>query len=467
MSRNHFFCDRSIERVATSLNERGQGIYFEPGYGPIYANDWLPGERALLKIVDERSTYAYAHLRHRINDHPQRQSPPCPLFTCCGGCQLQHLNDDAQRAWKIEYLQGLLQKEGLDIGLEPMVYLENHGYRHKLLLPFQRKQGRVEAGFFKPGTHEITPLVSCVGEQIVATSCFVQTPELNALVETTVKILSEMQVEMVDETGNLEAARAIFRYLFARQSYGNSSVHITFGVTALDDVWAVIAKKICVALSGFVNVVGAFVIVQPRLDNRLLIGEHHHIFGEHQLQERILGLEFAIDPISFFQVNPKMAELIWKQMGSWLKDRGIVSILELYCGSGVLSTWLAQQGFRVLGLERDKNAVESAKRLASRYIGENGHAEFLEYDLETGILNFEAIWEAVIVNPPRKGLGESTLQFLHQHPVSTLIYMACGVKALARDLKKLQTMGFFVEVICPYELFPQTSHFETLVLLKR
>lgn len=454
---------QSLRVQCQSINESGQGQAqvlcndVSSNYKKIFAYNWLPQEWAVLQIIKERPGYALANIVQRQSDHPLRAQPACPVFGICGGCQIQHSSYDLQLQIKHDYLKQLL----LDAFLEPDKILrpihpsQPWRYRYKLIVPFQMIQGRLEAGFYATSSQTVVP----------TDACKVQTRALELVWQKVLELARELQVQAPCDISNESERSARLLYFFARESTVGQQVHVTFIVDRWDKQWQILAQRLYEAPleEGLVVGVGALVRTGSK-DNKLLHGLRHHLIGKPFLRQQVLGISLECDPLAFFQVNPLLAERVWQQMLDELQKRCCVHILELYCGCGVLSLCLAKHHMHVRAVDIDAKAIEWAKKQA-KVLGLD-HLHFYEEDAQLFIKGLQHHVDAIVVNPPRKGLPANFIECLTKARPRVVLYMACGQPALIRDAKLMQEAGYKLMAILPYDLFPQTMHLESLAIFE-
>jgi len=208
--------------------------------------------------------------------------------------------------------------------------------------------------------------------------------------------------------------------------------------------------------------------INPQVTNVILGPETKVLWGAEYLLDAIGHLRYAVSPASFFQVNPLETKVLYDLVVQNLQLAGDETVLDLYCGAGTIGLYLASQAGKVIGVETVRAAVEDARRNAEL----NGitNAEFYagraEEVLPQLIQEYTAI-DAAVVDPPRKGCDPMVLEALAEADVPALVYVSCNPATLARDLSYLAGLGYKAGPIQPVDMFPWTSHVETVVLMSR
>ena len=209
-------------------------------------------------------------------------------------------------------------------------------------------------------------------------------------------------------------------------------------------------------------------IENRREDNVILDGKEYILYGEPYIEEELLDCRFRISARSFFQINPYATKLLYAKALEFAGLTGRETVIDLYCGTGTIGILAAKHAKKVYGIEIVADAVKDAKVNARINGVEN--IEFLNMDASHGaqaVLRSKIKADAVIVDPPRKGCSRDTLDAIVKIAPKRLVYVSCDPATLARDVKILMENGFSLEKIQPVDMFPQTVHVETVVLMTR
>lgn len=445
-----FFCRCS------EINEKGQGVGKTQEGFLVFASNWLPGEGAWLRPVQKRANYIVAEVESFKETSSDRVQPFCPHFSKCGGCQLQHMSQEAQHRYKSKTLVAHCSKEGLDLPDIEWVKGSTRGYRTKLILPIEWVEGSdiARVGFYQTHSQIIEPLQSCP----------VHSSILDKVVQNAPLWLEKWAQGWPAEFKKKNSPWKSLYFLYARQTGLDSSVHIALGLreSLHWPQWALFLETL---IAKDIPLHGLSQVIQSEKNNVWLEGTRQFVRGSPWMSVEQKGYRFDVDPFAFQQVNPEMAKKIREKIMLWISQVNPTAFLELYCGAGLLSNALAfETGVRVVGVDTLEANIESAKRNAQEM---GSGAEFICEDalkwVKKNACEDFSIW---MVNPPRKGLAEPLIDLIKEKGPEYLIYMACGQKALARDAKILESF-YKIEVFEAYDMFSQTVHFETLSLWKR
>jgi len=323
--------------------------------------------------------------------------------------------------------------------LDPMVFpcqpcATPFAYRNKMQLPV--RNGKM--GLFARKSHSLVEIEGCV-------------------------IHSSLGEEALRVASNILSAHSSLdhlHYILLKTAIRTQQVLIILvtGETAFPQHIA------CEMLSALPQIKGVVQNRQLSKSNTILGPEFHLLAGQDWIEEELGGFLFKISPSSFFQVNPPMAEMLYKKVIEGAALDGKQRVLDAYCGIGTLSLLLAQKASYVLGIESVDQAIQDAKHNAIR----NGvsQAQFLCGKVEEEI-RLQGHFDVAILNPPRKGCEVSVLDHLANQRIPTIIYVSCDPATLARDVHFLVQKGYRLDWAHPFDMFPQTFHVETVARLTR
>ena len=204
-------------------------------------------------------------------------------------------------------------------------------------------------------------------------------------------------------------------------------------------------------------------------DTNVILGpECHTLWGRDWLEEELCGLRFRLSVPSFFQINRAQTQRLYQLVTEFAGLTGEETVLDLYCGIGTISLVLARAAGRVIGAELVPQAIADAQENARR--NQITNAEFFCGDAGAVAekLSQEGVRpQTVCVDPPRKGLAPEVPAILSAMGPERIVYVSCDPATLARDLKRLEELGYHTVKAQGVDLFPRTAHVETIVLLQR
>ncbi len=444
----------TIDVIGEDLDQQGRGLARWNGW-VIAVPELLPGEEAKVKVQQRQRRMWLARRVEIISSSPHARRPPCILARDCGGCSLQHLSVQAQNDWKQERLTNTLSRIGqLDPDVNALVSpdQESLGYRNRALIPIRRDGLKVRLGYYKRGSHRIVNLNHCP----------VLDPRLDALIAP---IKRDLELTGWSMDSDLQGQPGL-RHLGLRIGVRTGEVLITLisatsnleGIDNLSAEW----------MRRWPQLKGVTLNLQPKRSNTVFGEQTLCLQGQDAIEERFCNLSLELGTTTFFQVNTPRAERVVEQIRDWLsRSQANQRVIDAYCGIGTIALPLAAAGHRVTGLEISRASVRHAERNASR--NRLTTTRFLDGDVARHLRELLPIHDALVVDPPRKGLDAAVLAMILNQPPQRLVYLSCDPATLARDLKQLagDSGPYRIDRVQPMDFFPQTSHLECLVLMSR
>jgi 23S rRNA (uracil1939-C5)-methyltransferase len=399
----------------------------------------LPGEVVKIEITEVKKNIAFANLKKVLTPSPQRVVPSCEYFYRCGGCQIQTMSYAAQIQIKSALLQEQLQT--LQTQFEYREFVPSPApmhYRYRSFIPVSMQPSNILAGYYAAGSHNIVDLNHCPQLE----------PGLDALYAKSKKFLIE---------GNFK--KIPLRHILVLSSYPAKTYQLVF--VWLESDFPEKKNLTRQLLAAFPDVsLGFNYQTNP---NNVIMGQHWEwLQGDSELSNQFGDLEFLSSLKAFSQVNPAIAEKIYGTIQNAVENLPPQDLLiDLYGGSGVLSKMLSAHFEQVWVVEENKHSVT----LGQKYFA---LAKFINQTVEKFLEKYQlAKTKAVfIINPPRKGCSSETLEQLLRIKPQYLFYISCNPASLVRDLKILKDQ-YQVQWVQGFDMFPQTHHFETLVMMRQ
>lgn len=428
-----------------TVSSEGQGIGRVNGYA-VFVPGVLAGETVKVHIIKVTATYAIAKLTEVLTPSPDRVTPACPVFSMCGGCTLQHMRYDAQLKLKSQIVYDALTRIGglSDITVLPTLGMDDPWrYRNKGSFPFGESEHGALFGFFAPRSHRLIPL----------TDCPIQDERIVSIAQRVSEWAATYDIPAYDE----HRQSGILRHVMARVTTTGESMAVIVTTGKLPHADAL--------LSLLSDVDSVWHNVNERNTN-VIFGENFRLLaGTETLHEVIEGRSFSVSPQSFFQVNSAQTAVLYREAVRLLDPQPHETIVDAYSGVGTISMLMADYAGQVIGIENIEAAVVDAHRSAT----DNGfhNVRFLCGAVEEVLPTMECTIDTLITDPPRKGCDERVLRAILDSQVERMVYISCNPATLARDLRILTDGGFHVATVQPVDMFPQTSHVETVCLLSR
>lgn len=420
------------------LSHDGRGVTRNAAGKTVFVSNALPGESVDVAVHHARGRYDEAHVKTWHSHSSHRLAPPCKHFLRCGGCQLQHVASAEQLAHKEAVIREQLQHFGHLTQLPEFAKpLRGHdyGYRRKARLGVKRRSnGQLMLGFRESGSKHLTPIQECP----------VLVPELAALLTPLWQLLPELTAD--SQIGHLELLQASV----AGQPRAVVVVRLLGSLTEPDQqAWTQFAaRQECLVLCQYKHQLTTLAGEQPP-----------------ELVDESSGLPLNFQALDFLQVNAAVNQQMVARAVHWLNLTPGEQLLDLFSGFGNFALPAAQSGVRVLGLEGSPGLVTQARNSAQK-LGLT-QTEFQVQDLTQPLPRWLATnWQKVILDPPRAGAAELMPELTRLAP-ELILYVSCNPATLGRDLGQLTTAGYTLEKLCLVDMFPQTRHVETMVLLRR
>lgn len=411
----------------------------------------IVGEEALVKVNYAKKGVAYADVVQILRASDKRQKPPCPLFGTCGGCALMYMRYDEQLVFKHNKVaQNLKKIAGYDGEILPCVPSDQTlGYRNKLSLPVRGSVGDAKVGLYKRGSHTV----------IEVSDCLLGGKWCSILTRIFVSFLNQQKLVPYNE----QTFSGQIRHLVAR--YVDNQLLVT--VVTNGNVKVDFSQLIALLQRHFPRF-GLFQNINTHKNNVILGNETKHIFGLPYIEGEHLGIKFHLRADSFFQVNDGVKNAIYQKIRQLLDVSHTDVLVDCFSGTGILTNVLASDKYQTYGVEIVPSAVADANdnaalNNASNVVNICGDANVELHKLAE---KFGGKNMSLVVDPPRKGLGEQLCQTILQANFDNVVYVSCDSATLARDLKTL-LQDYDVDYVQAWDMFPQTAEVETLVHLKR
>lgn len=431
-----------------SLTNEGQGVARVEGYA-VFVIGALTGEQVKAHVIKVMPSYAIAKAIEIIKPSPDRVAPACDVFSQCGGCALWHLHYPAQLKQKQQWVEDALARLGgfSDVPMQPIVGMEEPvRYRNKGSFPFGLSGNAAVFGFYAERSHRLVPFADCP----------IQDERIVDAARRVAAWANACNIPVYDETD----ASGQLRHVVARTTAEGECMVVVVTKGQL--------KKKDDLLSFLEGCDSVWHNENPKQTN-VVFGERFTLLdGKPALTETIGELRFSVGPQSFLQVNRVQTLALYETAREFLAAKPDETIVDAYCGVGTISLLIASDCARVVGIEQVAPAVEDAKANAA----DNGivNADFVCGNVEDVLPRLIAdgtAVNAVVLDPPRKGCEEAALEAIAKSEATRVVYVSCNAATLARDCKYLAAHGFVLTAVRPVDMFPQTCHVETVVLMTR
>ncbi|WP_072521461.1 23S rRNA (uracil(1939)-C(5))-methyltransferase RlmD [Blautia sp. Marseille-P3087] len=433
----------------------GEGIGKADGF-TVFVKDAVIGDTVTAKIMKAKKNYGYGRLMEILKPSPYRVEPICPSARQCGGCQLQAVSYEEQKAFKEKKLRGHLERIGgfKELPMEPLIGMdEPYHYRNKAQFPVGRnKEGRIVTGFYAGRTHAI----------IENRDCALGIPQNKEVLDRVIAHMEKYNIAPYDEM----TGKGLVRHIFVRYGFFTGELMVCLIINGQDLPHQ---KELVEKLGEIPGMTSISLNINKKRNNVILGDKVKTIWGKEYITDKIGDISYEISPLSFFQVNPHQTWKLYSKALEYADLHGEETVWDLYCGIGTISLFLAQKAKFVRGVEIVPAAIEDARRNA--HLNEIDNVEFFvgkaeevlprEYE-KNGVYA-----DVIVVDPPRKGCDEMLLKTILKMQPKRVVYVSCDSATLARDLRFLCDNGYELKKVCGVDQFPQTVHVETVVLLSQ
>ena len=447
--------DDLITVTIEDLSSEGLGVGHYDGMA-FFIKDTVIGDVAEAKIMKLKKTYGYARLTRLITPSPDRIKARCPVARQCGGCQIQAMRYSAQLRFKEAKVRNNLIRIGKfeHPPMEPIISMEEpFRYRNKAQFPVgMSKDGRIIAGFYAGRTHAI----------IECEDCLLGVEENRVILDLVLEYMKEYHISPYEEL----TGKGLVRHVMIRKGFATGDVMVCLIVNgdSLPHVDALVER-----LRTIQGMASITLNINREQTNVIMGREIKLLWGQPYIEDTIGNVRFRISPLSFYQVNPLQTEKLYNKALEYAGLTGEETVWDLYCGIGTISLFLAQRAKQVYGVEIVPAAIEDAK--ANAALNGMTNAEFFVGKAEEVLpekYEKEGITaDVIVVDPPRKGCEESVLATMIQMAPKRIVYVSCDSATLARDLKYLCHHGYELTRCCPTDMFGNSVHVETVVLLSQ
>lgn len=393
------------------LDHQGRGIGYIDGK-IVFVVDALPGESVKVKVVRENKKFYEGVVLEYYSKSDERVVVECPYYKFCGGCDIMHMNYDFQCHYKISKVKDIIKKFVKENVKVCDVSCDNQfNYRNKAT--FHVKNG---IGYYKEKTYDLIPIDNCM----------ISSVEINNVLNILKKI---------DLSG--------IASVVVRSSYYDKSVMVIFHGEKVNESYLVNSLR---------DYVSSIYIKSDK---------YRLVYGEEYIVDKIGDLKFVISPDSFFQVNTPMAYKLYSKVKEYAGNLYDSNVLDLYCGTGTIGLFVG--GKSLVGVEINESAVHDANINK----GLNGiDARFICGDSGKVLKGLNKDFEVVIIDPPRSGLSDLSINEVISVGANKVVYVSCDPVTLARDLNIFKEY-YNIKEISVFDLFPNTHHVESVCLLEK
>ena len=397
----------------TRLNNEGMGIALIDNL-VVFIKNALIDEKVKIKIIDIKDNYALGEVIEIIESSDKRIKPICPYYETCGGCACMHMTYEEELNFKKNKIKSIFKKiSNIDINIKEIYSYKEFNYRNKVVLKIKNNI----IGFYEEKTNNIVSIDKCflvdkiINKEIINLKGFISTYNDNGINEIMIRVINGKVMFSLDNINN--------------------------------DIKDIFIKNFNHLDSIYIN-------------NKLE-------YGNNNLEEIIQDLKFNISPKSFFQVNKNVSEEMYKKAVSYIDDSD--TTLDLYSGTGTITSLVSKKTKNVIGIEVNKDAVNDANNNIE--LNNINNVRFICDKVENRIEELSNLnIDNIILDPPRTGSDKKTLKYILEINPKQIIYISCNPVTLARDYNTLKEK-YDIKEMSAFDMFPRTYHVETVMVLEK
>lgn len=430
------------------INSEGMGVGRYNGF-TFFIEEATIGDKVMAEVVEVKKRFGIGRTIEILETSPYRVESKCGYFPECDGCQLHNLRYEKQLEFKKDIVKNNLERIGKITGVEikDTIGIE-YPYRYRNKAEFKVGNGH-NIGYFKRGTHELLPVNRCI----------IQNEAVDKIIDIIKEYMKKYKVQGYDRKNK----KGIIKNILIRTTKDDKVM-----VVIVTKSQKLLHEKELIEALVSQGVISIYQNINNK-DTSLVLGlKDIKLYGEYKITDYIGEYRFLISPKSFFQINHIQTEILYNKVVEYLDLSVDETVADLYCGIGTIALYISKYAKKVYGVEIVKEAIEDANENLKLNQVEN--VEFIRGKSEDILprLNAKGIKiDAIIVDPPRKGLDKTLIDSITKANPEKIVYVSCNPATLARDLGYLVGEGYEVKEVQPVDMFPMTVHVETVALMSR
>lgn len=456
--------------IINNLGMNGEGVLIDENK-VVFVPYALPTEKIKYKVLKVSGNCVYGKVLEVLTPADERIRPKCPVFTKCGGCQLQHLRYENQLRHKETQIKNCFKKiANIDVEVSGAVKSSEFNYRNKLQLPVQETEKGTAIGFYAEGSHRVIEIEDCP----------INAPWTRDIIKSFKQYFLECGIKGYNEKDFSGDVREIT----VKEVKGKliiTVVSLSKNLKGTERLIGILKENLLYKFSLYLNI--------NKKNNNVIYGDEFiKLYGEKDYSSEMLGIKYRIGVLSFMQVNTAVCNKLYKAVSESINADGDTVVFDAYSGAGLMTALLAKNAKKAIGVEIISEAVKLADELAKENCLQDkitnycGKCEELLPDL---IAKEKAKGEKIslVLDPPRKGVDIKVINAIAKSEIDKIVYVSCMPSTLARDVGLITgsliekdgqivksenpTLKYRVECVKPFDMFAQTRHVETLCVLTR
>ena len=397
----------------------------------IFVKGMIKDEVADVKIIAEKKNYSFGIIDRLIERSPYRVESDCPVSYKCGGCDYRYIDYDHQLVLKKEVLINTFK----DFTVRDIIKDDSpYHYRNKVQIPV--REGKM--GFYRKFSNDIVEFDDCL----------IESAKANSIIKDLKRLLTDKDLDKY------------FRHILIKHAQGSNEIMLGYIVNTFDIDLDEVNKRI---IEKYPEIRSIILNLNNEKTNVILGEKEKLLYGRDHIFDEYDGLKVKIALKSFYQVNHDMMLKLYAKIREMADLKGDESLLDLYCGIGTITLYLARYVKQATGVEIVEKAIENARDNAK--LNHMNNVSFICADASRKMDEYIKDKDIVIVDPPRKGISKELIDAFIELKTRKIVYVSCNPATLNRDLLLLKE-HYDISEIQPLDMFPYTTHVENVCLLK-
>ncbi|MBQ9375995.1 MAG: 23S rRNA (uracil(1939)-C(5))-methyltransferase RlmD [Ruminococcus sp.] len=438
----------------TGMTNEGNGVGRHDGMA-VFVPMTAVGDVIECKIVKVLKSFCYGIIDSIITPSSCRIQDNCPVYSKCGGCSFRHFTYEEELRIKEDFVRSAFERIGkIEAECEHILGSDRvEHYRNKAQYPVAQQDGKAVCGFYSRRSHRVTGTFDCALQPTVFT-------------EILVSIMDYINAHNIPAY-NEQTGQGLVRHIYLRRGEHTGEIMVCIIVTDIAKS-SCLDNLACELAESFPDIKSIVLNENSKNTNVIMGSKLKTIFGKDTITDIMCGNKIILSPQSFYQVNTMQAEMLYAIAKDYAGLTDSDLLLDLYCGAGTIGLSMSDNVKSIIGVEIIPSAIENAKRNAQ----ENGiaNSEFICGDagkIAEVLYNRGEKPDVIIADPARKGCDIATLEYMVKMNPERIVMISCNPATAARDCNILEQMGYKVEKYRPVDLFPRTTHVETVALITR
>lgn len=450
-----------IECSIEDVSFPARGTAHLPGAGrTIYVKNTVPGQRVRCRVLKVRSGRAEAWPLEVLEKAPGEIEPDCRHFGSCGGCVYRQLPYEDQLKLKEhqvkKLLEGLVPEDRFE-GIEPSPSV--FGYRNKMEFSFgdEYMGGPLALGMHRQNSYY---------DIVTVEDCRIINDDFKKILKTVLDVCRRFALAFYHRSSH----KGYLRHLVVRGSSatGDLLVDLVTSTQIARQEEEALEKELARSLLKL-NLEGRICGILHTHNDSLADAVNNQetsiLYGQNCFYEELLGLKFKVTIFSFFQTNPRGAELLYRRVQEYIGETRGKNIYDLYSGTGTIAQILSPVAEHVTGVEIVEEAVEAARENAR--LNHLDNCSFIAGDVLKVLDELTEKPDLIVLDPPREGVNPHALRKIISYQVPHMVYVSCKPTSLQRDLGELMKCGYRPQRCSMIDMFPGTASVETICSLSR